>query len=185
MKAITNEEVFAWARSQPNIVADDKELKFPNSDAPELHFHFPTGEGQLVYFSRLLASLHHDESTFAGALLWITEWGVWGDWTEHVGYKAVALLRGEDGDRASFLKYRAQLFQANELLHAAVFLLQPILVGWNAWYCPVFQDAEPDYMVFISHDAYANVIPATREAYKKIHEQFASTHFVEADCHRR
>jgi hypothetical protein len=181
MRAVDNEEALAWIKSQPNILVENKELSFPTPGAGEFHFHFPAGEGQLIYFSRLLTSLHHDESTFAGALLWITQCGVGNDWTEDVGYKAVSLLRGEDGDRASFLQRRAQFFEANELIHAAVFLLQPMLAGWDAWYCPVFKDAEPDYMVFISHDAYVNVIPATAETYEKIQKRLELTAFRETN----
>jgi hypothetical protein len=181
MRALTNHEVVAWVASQPDLVVDERELRFPPSDVEPLHFHFPMKEGQLLYFARLLASLHHDETTFAGALLWITQTGVWGKFVEDIGHRTMRLLRA-GGSQNVLRENPAQLFGEHELLDAVIFLLQPILVGWDAYYYPIFKDARSDFLVKISHDAYADVMPVDPAARRAIQERLAGTAFGEADC---
>jgi hypothetical protein len=184
MKALTKDEIHSWVASQPNLMVEEKGLHFRSSGVQELHFHYPTGEGQLIYSSRLLATLHHEESTFAGALLWITTWGVWSEWVEDIGLKTVAMLRGETTTLAALWETPGQLFGEDELLPAAAFLVQPILVGWDAYYYPLFKDQPTDFIIKISHDAYVDVMPATLEARKRIEECFSETAFKEAGCRR-
>src|SRR5215475_11377369 len=147
MKALTLEQTLAWIAQHPSLSVDGRGLRYQNADTPALHFHFPTGEGQLIYFARLLTSLHHEESEFAGALFWFTEWGIWPEWTENVGYKAVAMFRSEKAGLANFRESPGQLFGSHELLEAAAFLVLPMLVGWDAYYCPTFKDRSPDFIV--------------------------------------
>src|SRR5262245_52309573 len=164
MKSLSKDEVLAWVSRQPHVVASEKSIRFSSEGQDVVHFHYPTGEGQLAYFARYLTTLHHDESTFAGALLWITEWGVWSDWPGAVGYKAVAMLRGELESEANFMETPGQLFIETELLQCAIFLLQPILFGWDAYYCPLFKDRATDFILKVSHDAYVDIIPADAKA---------------------
>ncbi len=184
MKALTKDEIHSWVASQPNLMVEEEGLRFRSSGVQELHFHYPTGEGQLIHFSRLLASLHHEESTFAGGLLWITTWGVWSDWVEDIGRKTVSMLRGENNALAAVWETPGQLFSKDELLASVAFLLQPILVGWDAYYCPLFKDQATDFLVKISHDACVDVMPATLEARKRIEKCFSETAFQEAGCRR-
>src|SRR3954463_1538447 len=39
-----------------------------------LHIHYPPEPYRLLYYSRGLARLFHDEDEFEGATLWLTDW---------------------------------------------------------------------------------------------------------------
>jgi len=184
MKVLSKDEVVAWIGKRTEVVVAEKGFQFSPPGQNALHFHYPTGEGQLVYFARALTTLHHDEATFAGALVWMTEWGVWSEWTEDVGYQAVAMLRGDSEATANFMEAPGQLFNETELLQSAIFLLQPILFGWDAYYCPLFKDCPADFILKISHDAYVDVIPADARSRALIEKFFAGTTFREAECRR-
>src|SRR5262249_45913031 len=110
MKALCHDEVISWIKDLHAVVVPERALCFASSVAEPLHFHYPTGEGQLAYFARALLSLHHEESSFAGALLWYTQWGVWSAWAEEIGCKTVAMLRGQSKGLALLAENPAQLF---------------------------------------------------------------------------
>ena len=112
----------------------------------------------------------------------MTTWGVWSPWVEDVGKKIVSALHSQP---KPFHIYPGHLFDANELLEAVAFLVQPILMGWDAYYYPMFKTSDSDFFVKISHDAYADVVPATESARKRILERFSQTAFSEAGCRGR
>jgi hypothetical protein len=95
------------------------------------------------------------------------------------------MLRGERTALSAIWETPGQLFDEDDLLASVAFVLQPILVGWDAYYCPLFKDHPTDFIVKISHDAYADVIPATSEVRKQIQEHLSSTAFHEADCRKQ
>ena len=111
----------------------------------------------------------------------MTEWGVWSDWVEDVGLKIVSAMYGEE---KPFHLYPGHLFSANGLLEAVAFLLQPILVGWDAYYYAMFNSSDSDFIVKISHDAYADVVPANENARSRILKSCEPA-FSEADCRGR
>jgi hypothetical protein len=117
-----------------------------------------------------------------GRFCGFTEWGVWSPRVEEVGYKTVAMLRGDRIGLATFMETPAQLFGETELLDCVAFLLQPILIGWDACYCPLFKNCPTDFLVKVSHDAFVDVIPADVVARATIQQFFAATSFKEAAC---
>lgn len=90
-------------------------------------------------------------SEFGGALLWIRERGIWGDFSEAIGSKILQLLSGgaelpQDGP--------GFLFNASEVTELHAFGLVPLLFGWDAFIVP----EGAGFFAFASHDGYLSIV---------------------------
>jgi hypothetical protein len=119
-----------------------------------LHIHYPPEPYRLLYYSRGLARLFHEEDQFQGATLWLTDWGVWDANVEAIGFEVIRKLCG-----ASFDPQREALqFDGTEFLSAVASLFQPILVGWDAYFVPRWRNADSLFYLRVSHDEYIDVV---------------------------
>lgn len=88
------------------------------------------------------------------ALLWITEWGIWGsseNW--HLYYK----LRESSGDHRLLHEAPGHLFLDYEAEDLASFLQVAMLNGWGGYLL-----TEANYInAFFSHDEFIDFFPAT------------------------
>ncbi|HXZ12793.1 MAG TPA: hypothetical protein VEG64_10395 [Candidatus Sulfotelmatobacter sp.] len=163
MKALMKDEARAWCQSRSVKAAGDGYLYF---DTPERHciaIELPEKPYQLVELANTL--LPYGESVpFQGALLWIREWGVWNELVERVGYRVLELTRRLHGQAVSMEQAPGYLFDAEELVDLEVCLVQPLLIGWDAFMVP----QSGDYLVATSHDETTCVLSRTLQIHEKM-----------------
>ncbi|HKW57375.1 MAG TPA: hypothetical protein VJN42_08450 [Candidatus Acidoferrum sp.] len=162
MKALSKGEVLDWCRTRFISVSENDYLYFPearNSIAIEL----PEKPYQLVKLANVL--LPYSESVpFQGALLWIRETDVWDKLVERVGFRVLELMRRFHGNAQSMEQAPGYLFDAQELVDLEVCLVQPLLIGWDAFMVP----ESGDYIVATSHDETTCVLTRTPQIHGKL-----------------
>ena len=121
----------------------------------------------MVYLARLVAHLSYEESHFSGAQLWITTWGVWDPHTEAIGFKTLEQFRRSYGENRSLETSPGSCFRHDEFTESVCCLLQPMTVGWDAYYVPHWASGRLDYFVFVSHDSFIDVHIRTQEMHEK------------------
>ncbi len=109
--------------------------------------------------SRVIALGDHmlpawDAQRFSGALLWIRERGIWGDYSESSAELILRKMRLGVGEVSSLDERPAHLFEENELSEMHSFLLVPLLFGWDVFLVP----EGLGYFYFCSHDAVLELI---------------------------
>jgi hypothetical protein len=52
--------------------------------------------------------------------------------------------------------------------------MQPMTVGWDAYYVPTWASAGLDYFVFVSHDGFVDLHVRTQEKRERVNEILAS-----------
>jgi len=114
------------------------------------HVHYPVPAGRILYLAHWIAgSLMYREP----ALVWITEWGIWGsseNW--HLYYK----LRQSYGDLRLLLEAPGHLFLGHESEDLASFLQVAMLNGWGGYILTHIDYAN----AFFSHDEYIDFFAA-------------------------
>ena len=118
---------------------------------PEIHkthVHYPTTVGRIFHLAHWIGSSLMYRSP---ALVWITEWGIWGsseNW--HLYYK----LRQSYGDLRLLHEAPGHLFLGHESEDLASFLQIAMLNGWGGYVL-----TQEDYVnAFFSHDEYIDFI---------------------------
>jgi len=124
---------------------DDRKRQKPDaiSDIPVERVRFPPTFSRLFFFAQWISS----SLTFRmPALLWITEWGIWGPGNSHLYYR----LRQSYGDQRLLDEAPGHLFLEHESEDLASFLQLSILNGWGGYLL-----TQADYVnLFFSHDEY-------------------------------
>ncbi|MGA9041910.1 MAG: hypothetical protein WB421_15365 [Terriglobales bacterium] len=174
MRVVTSEEVRASFARNADFRCDGKDVYYTDSTARCIQIEYPPGEGQLVYLARLVAALGYEERYFRGATLWITLWGVWDSRVEAVAFKAVERFRAGYGEARSLEVAPGHFFRDDEFVDAVALLVQPMIVGWDAYYVPQWAYGGVDYFVHVSHDSYLTVVTRTEERYKETLETLKS-----------
>jgi len=120
---------------------------------PEIHrahVHYPTTVGRIFYLAHWIGSSLMYRSP---ALVWITEWGIWGsseNW--HLYYK----LRQSYGDLRLLHEAPGHLFLGHESEDLTSFLQIAMLNGWGGYVL-----TQADYLnAFFSHDEYIDFFAA-------------------------
>ena len=70
--------------------------------------------------------------------MWITTWGVWGAPEEAFGFKILEQFRRSYGENRSLEAAPGLYFRHDEFTESVCCLLQPMLVGWDAYYIPTW-----------------------------------------------
>lgn len=107
-----------------------------------------------------------EEVPFTGALLWIREWGIWGDHAEKTGAIIIEKMRLAKGESEPLFQRPGHLFEREELFEMHSYFVLPLLWGWDAFLVP----KNKDYFVFVSHDEVVEIVcrtPATFELLQK------------------
>lgn len=135
MQGHTDTEMRGIFAGYENLRCEGRRLSFVGSEAKtiviDLHVKEPH---QLVYLARLVALLGWDDTPFAGAYLWVTTWGVWNSQEEAIGFKTLEQFRRSYGENRSLESAPGLYFRHNEFAESVCCLLQPMLVGWDAYY---------------------------------------------------
>ena len=162
MKTLTKEEVHAWCKVRSVAVTSDDYLYFAGSrrciaiDLPEKPY-------ELVALANAL--LPYSEATpFRGALLWVRQWGVWNDLVERAGFRVMEMIRRASGDPRPPEEAPGYLFAPQELVDLQVGLVQPLLIGWDAFMVP----ESGHYIVATSHDETTCVLARTLQTHESL-----------------
>ena len=104
---------------------------------------------------------------FGGALLWIRERGIWGDYSENTGAMIFQQMRFAKGEREPLEKRPGQLFGSEEVFEMHSYFVIPLLFGWDAFLVP----EDKDYFLFVSHDGVVGVVSRTQETYEGLYQR--------------
>lgn len=99
--------------------------------------------------------------------LWVTTWGVWDVRDEAIGLKALEQFRRSYGELRSLEAAPGQYFRHDEFVESVCCLLQPMLVGWDAYYVPHWAYGGLDYFVLVSHDGFIDIEIRTQEMHDR------------------
>lgn len=69
-------------------------------------------------------------------------------------------------------------FRHDEFTESVCCLLQPMLVGWDAYYVPIWVSGNLDYFVAVSHDLFVDIEVRTPEIYDKCAEILRSHDWI-------
>jgi hypothetical protein len=163
MKTLSNEQARLWCEQRGVSVTERGWLYFDPHDRRSITMGLPKEPHQLVYLTSLFVS-RNESTPFKGALLWIREWGVWNRLVEIVGFRITETMRHAHGEAKSVREAPACVFDNPDLVDLQVCLLQPLLVGWDAFMVP----ENADYIVAVSHDSLVSVIGRTAEVHAKM-----------------
>jgi len=171
MKAVTESEMREVLSRFPELQVDGKEVRFRDAEAQRFTIHLQNVEPhQLVFLARLVAALTHDECDFRSAYLWVTQWGVWNPNVEAVGLQTLDCYRRGFGEIRPLHDAPGHLFEQDELVSPVGCLLQPMLVGWDAYYIPRLATGQLEYLIFVSHDSVLDIAVRTNEIRKVVEE---------------
>ena len=168
MIGVTNDEIKAHLTAHSELRCGERQVWFAEAQVPSIRITLRVKEPhQLVYFARLLAHLGYEEVHFSHAYFWITTWHVWGYETEAVGLKTFEQIRRSYGELRSLEAAPGTYFRHDEFTESVACLLQPMLIGWDAYYVPTWQWGSLDYFVFVSHDGFVDIQVRTKEMHDR------------------
>lgn len=140
-------------QSEPLLTRSSNRINFADAEAAILTIPFPKIFTALPHVSNFLATLGYETRHFNGALLWMSQYGIWDEQLEGIGYHLIETLCAGSGQVSAFENTGGYEFRADELLKATGFLMQPILFGWDAYYFPSWSwGGCSEYFLEISHD---------------------------------
>jgi hypothetical protein len=171
MIGATNDEIRSALAANDELRCDGRKLYFAGSQMPSILIDLRVKEAhQLVYLARLIAHLGYEEGNFAGAYLWLTTWGVWGRPEDAIGFKTIEQFRRSYGESRSVEAAPGQFFRHDEFTESLCCLLQPMIIGWDAYYVPRWDYGGLDYFVAVSHDLFVDIEVRTQEMHDKVIE---------------
>lgn len=161
-KAEIKESLAAFGEfGRERVQFDGQGLFYVHSEADCIDLEYPTKLERLPSFTRLLATLGYDDSDFAGARFCFTTWGVWNPQDEAIGYRIVEAFNRAAGQPRSFEVAPGRVFRADELVDAVALLMQPMVIGWDAYYLPQWSFGVEEFFLHISHDGFLTVVTRT------------------------
>lgn len=164
MKGLTIEQVHLWCRTRSVAVSSDNYVYFEESRQC-IAVQMPQKPYELVALTNELLPYTVD-IPFQGALLWLREWGIWSDLVERAGFRVMEMIRRASGDLRRPELAPGYLFDAKELIDLEVGLLQPMLIGWDAFMVP----ESAHYIVATSHDETTCVLSRTPQVHDSLFE---------------
>jgi hypothetical protein len=171
MIGVTNEEIRTQITGYSELKCEGRRLWFNEPQSPAIHINLRVKEPHhLVYLARLVAHLGYDEAHFSHANLWLTTWGVWDQGVEAIGFKIFEQIRRSHGENRSIEAAPGTYFRHDEFTKSVACLLQPMLIGWDAYYVPRWTWGTLDYFVFVSHDGFIDIHVRTEEMRQTIVE---------------
>jgi hypothetical protein len=179
MQAVTEEEIQEILAQTPNLRCHGRNLHFDGPEAKSTNLSLKVFEPhQLVHLARLLAHLNYDEGHFAGAEFWITQSAVWNQQEEAVALKTLERMRQGYGENRALESAPAHLFRSDEFVESVSFLLQPMLIGWDAYYIPHWSWGSLDFFLFVSHDAFVRIETRTTQMKEKVTQKLGSYDWI-------
>ncbi len=154
MIVVTGEEMQEFLTKHETLRCEGSRLRFDHPEARAIRVDFRVQEPhQLVHLARLVARLRYDEIDFNSASLWVTQQGVWNNLDEAVALTTLERFRQGYGENRSLQVAPGHFFRHDEFVESVACLLQPMLIGWDAYYVPQWAWGTLDYFVFVSHDS--------------------------------
>jgi len=179
MQAVTDQEMRDFLVRHENLGCKGKEVHFSDPEAKSIRISLHVSEPhQLLYLARLVAHLRYQEMHFSSASLWITQWGVWNPLEEAIAFKTIEQFRRGFGENRSIETAPGHFFRHNEFVESISCLLQPMLVGWDAYYIPQWTWGTLDYFVFVSHDHFIGIETRSSEMYRVATEILQSHNWI-------
>jgi hypothetical protein len=171
MKVVTSDEMREFLNGHDDLLCEEQRIHFVHPEAKTICVNLRVSEPhQLIYLARLAAHLSYEENHFRGASLWITQWGVWDVMVEAVALKAMERIRQGYGENRSLNIAPGHFFRHDEFVESMSCLIQPMLVGWDAYYVPSWAWGALNYFLFVSHDGFLNIETRTIEMHHKAFE---------------
>jgi|HubBroStandDraft_2_1064218.scaffolds.fasta_scaffold570817_1 hypothetical protein len=169
MVAATDEEMKTSLAAHEELRCEGKRIYFADPQAPSITVDLRVKEPhQLVYLARLIAHIGYDEIDFRGAYLWVTTRGVWNPLEEALGLKTLEQFRRSYGENRSLEAASGHYFRDDEFTESVCCLLQPMIVGWDSHYVPLWAYGHLDYFVSVSHDGFIDIEVRTQETRDRI-----------------
>jgi hypothetical protein len=113
--------------------------------------------------------VHDDEKEFNGCLIWLRQWGIWGETTEAVARLTIENLRcSEEALEAT----PAHLIEASEFVVAHALVTYLLLFQWDGYL--IAPDGE--WFAFISHDESVFFLSRTDIRFRNLEQRFRDWH---------
>jgi hypothetical protein len=166
MKTLTKEEVFSWCQQRSIRVTNHGYLYFDVEIPHCLLISLEDKPSRVIALSDYLVPTWNDVP-FEGALLWIRERGIWGDYSENVGAKIIQQMRLGQGETEPLEKRPGHLFGPKEIFEMHSYFLIPMIFGWDAFLIPEGKD----YFLFASHDGVLGVVSQTQRVSEEVYRR--------------
>jgi hypothetical protein len=158
VKFLTTKEAKSWCQARGLEVTADRYLHYEPKNPNCFTVGLEEKPSRVIALADYLVPTW-DELPFEGALLWIRERGIWGDYSENTGASILQQMRLANGENEPLEERPGHLFGPEELVAMHSYFVIPLLFGWDAFLIP----ESPDYFVFVSHDEVAEVVSRTAE----------------------
>jgi hypothetical protein len=80
--------------------------------------------------------------------------------------KTLQQFRRGQGENRSLESAPGHIFKDDEFTEAVCCLLQPMIVGWDAYYVPRWEFGNLDYFVAVGHDSFLDIKVRTQEMHE-------------------
>lgn len=158
MLGLTDDQMRSRFAAHPELRCEGRKIYFADAEASSIRIGLRVREvHQLVYLARLVAHLGYEEVHFRSADLWVTTWSVWSAPEEAIGFKTLEQFRRSYGEHRSLEAAPGHYFRHDEFTESVCCLLQPMVVGWDAYYVPHWSYGSLDYFVAVSHDSFIDI----------------------------
>ena len=86
---------------------------------------------------------------------------------EAIGRKMLEQFRRGQGENRPLESAPGHIFRDDEFTEAVCCLLQPMIVGWDAYYIPRWEFGNLDYLVAVSHDSFLDIKVRTQAMHER------------------
>jgi hypothetical protein len=166
MKFLTAHEVDGWCAAHGLMVSAERNPRYAPETLHRFTISLEDTPSRVIALADYLVPTWAD-TRFDGALLWIRQRGIWGDFSENMAANIVRRMRLADGETRPMQELPGHLFEAGELGEMHCYFVIPLMFGWDAFLLLEGQD----YFIFVSHDAVVEVISRTRDVSEQVRQR--------------
>jgi len=163
MKFLTTDEVRMWCEVHKLGITPHRFLDYDETNSFCLSIVLEGKPHQVIALADYLVPTWKDVP-FHGALLWVRERGIWGDFAENTGAMIFEQMRLARGEKRTLRESPGYLFEATELIEMHSYFVVPLLFGWDAFLIP----EGSDYFLFVSHHGVVQMVCRTQPTYDQL-----------------
>ena len=167
MRFLTDEEAREWCGTQ-GLKTSSKRFLYYGGGSRCFSVGLEERPARVIALADYLVPAWADVP-FRGALLWIRETGIWGEFSERTAAAIFRQMRLAAGEARALEERPGHLFSAGEIFEMHSYLVVPTLFGWDAFLVPQGEG----YFLFVSHDGVVGVVTRTQEIYQQLYERVA------------
>lgn len=167
MRFLTDEEAREWCGTQ-GLKTSSKRFLYYGGGSRCFSVGLEERPARVIALADYLVPTWADVP-FRGALLWIRETGIWGEFSERTAAAIFRQMRLAAGEARALEERPGHLFSAGEIFEMHSYLVVPTLFGWDAFLVPQGEG----YFLFVSHDGVVGVVTRTQEIYQQLYERVA------------